>query len=161
MTATSSAAVRPDVSARPLHVARLRAAAEATGISPAELAARVCDHVLGQQEVAARLAVHPDADELRARMHGYVQSLWGDDHDGRLRTARRDGVPGGDTGLPLDAYLTGFVLIDDVVIDTLVHALADDPDALSIALRAYRRVTTSDLVLHLRGAVAPGGLRPR
>lgn len=152
MTAAAPASsVTSDTDLRPHHVARLRAAAEATGIGPDELAERVCDHVFGQQASAERLAAHPEADALRARLRWYIRSLWDTDHDGRLRTARGRTGPGNASGLTLEAYLGGFVLIDDIIIDTLVHALCDDPVALSLALRAYRRVTTTDLLLHLRG----------
>lgn len=132
----------------PHHIARLRAVAEATGLSPHRLADHVCDHVLGQQATAQRLAARPDADALRRRLHRYICSLFSGDHDRRLRMTQEH-RGGAEEGISLEAYLGGFVLIDDVIMDALVHALHDDPDALSVALRAYRRVTTSDLLVHL------------
>lgn len=150
MTATATTPTLADeTDLRPHHVARLRAVAEATGLSPHQLADQVCDHVLGQQATAQRLAARPDADALRRRLHRYVRSLFAGDHDRRLRMTQDHRGGGAETGITLEAYLGGFVLIDDVIMDALVHALHDDPDTLSLALRAYRRVTTSDLLVHL------------
>lgn len=147
-TATTST-LAAETGLRPHHVARLRAVAEATGLSPNQLADQVCDHVLGQQVTAERLAARPDADVLRRRLHRYVRSLFAGDHDRRVRMTQDHHGSGRETGITLEAYLGGFVLIDDVIMDALVHALHDDPETLSLALRAYRRVTTTDLLVHL------------
>lgn len=145
---------------RPHHVARLRAVVEAADLSPKEIADQVCDHVLGQQVTAERLARRPDADALRQQLHQYVRSIFDGDHDRRLRSTQEHHGSGPYADLPLEAYLGGFVLIDDVIIDTLVHALRDDPDALSLALGSYRRVVTADLLVHL-GRSDAARLTPR
>ncbi len=160
-TAPLSSPLAAETDLRPHHVARLRAAVESTGLSPNQLADQVCDHVLGQQVTAQRMAMRPDADALRRRLHAYVRSLFTGDHDRRLRNTQQRVGSGPYAGMPLEAYLGGFVLIDDVIMDTLVHALHDDPDALSLALRSYRRVSTTDLLVHLGRSDAARDVTPR
>lgn len=107
------------------------------------------------------MATRADAEALRRRLHAYVRSLFTGDHDRRLRNTQRHRGSGPHPGLSLEAYLGGFVLIDDVIIDTLVHALHGDPDTLSLALRSYRRVSTTDLLVHLGRSDAARDVTPR
>lgn len=161
MQSATLASLATETDLRPHDVARLRAVAEAADLSPHQLAEQVCAHVLNHPAVAARLAQRPDADALQRRLHRYVRSLWAGDHDRRLKDAQERLADGTARGLPLEAYLGGFILIDDVVVDALVHALHDDPEALSLALRSYRRVTVTDLLVFLGRSDAARGITPR
>ncbi|MBJ7330749.1 MAG: hypothetical protein JHC95_12690 [Solirubrobacteraceae bacterium] len=139
----------PLIDLRRHDVARLRAVAEATDLSPYLLAEQVCEYVLGQASVAERLAASGNADETRARLHRYVKSLWSGDFEKRARAAANRFSRTDEPELPLEAYLSIFVFIDDVIVDTLVNALHEDPATLSVALRSYRRVTANDFLVFL------------
>lgn len=148
---------------RPHDIARLRAVAERLDLSVDRLARRVWERVREQPGAPERFAAMPDGGaHLRRRLHEYIRSIWSGDHDARLRNAREHVGSGSlEHGIPLEAYLGAFVLIDDVVIDELVRGLADDPECLSVTLRSYRRVTTTDLLVHLGRSDAARGITPR
>lgn len=161
MTAPAPASLADETDLRPHDVQRLRAVAEAADLRPHQLAEQVCAHVLNHPTVAGRLAGRPDADALQRRLHRYIRSLWAGDHDRRLRNAQASFPSGPPTGISLEAYLGGFILIDDVIEGALIDALHDDPDTLRLALRSYRRVSKTDLLVHLGRSDAARGVTPR
>ncbi len=163
MTATATPApLATEIDLRPHDIARLRAVAEATDLNIDRLARRIWERVRQQPGTAERLAAQPDnGAQMRRRLHEYVRSLWSGDHDRRLELTRSHRGSAAQWDIPLEAYLGAFVLIDDVVMDELVLALHDDPEALSVALRSYRRVTTTDLLVHLGRSDAARGVTPR
>lgn len=127
------------------HVELLAEEARASELPVDQIAEHFYDHVLKQRELRDIIERFSTIEKLRLTLTTYVRTMFDGVYDDQHAAQRaRIGVVHDRIELPLGAYLGAFVQIDEVVIEHLVARHADDPETLTKALVAWRRVSQTD-----------------
>lgn len=112
------------------------------------------DRVLREPELRAIIEGHSSVERLSGTLQQYVSSLSSGRYDEETVAGRvHIGEVHDRIDLPLSAYLGAFLRIDEVVIGELARRHAGDPERLTRAIMAYRRVTQADVAIVVQSFV--------
>lgn len=136
----------------PEHLALL--ADEQLGTLAERVADAFYDRVLREPELRAIIEQHSSVERLSRTLQQYVASLSSGRYDEQTVAGRAHiGEVHDRIDLPLSAYLGAFLRIDEVVIGELARRHAGDPERLTRAIMAYRRVTQADVAIVVQSFV--------
>lgn len=121
---------------------------EQLGDLAAQVAEAFYDRVLREPDLRAIIEQHSSVDRLSQTLQRYVATFSEGRYDAEVVRGRAYiGEVHDRIDLPLSAYLGAFLRIDEVVITELVRRHSADPERLTHALMAYRRVSQSDIAI--------------
>lgn len=121
---------------------------EQLGDLAAQVADAFYDRVLREPDLRAIIEQHSSVDRLSQTLQRYVATLSEGRYDAQVVRGRAYiGEVHDRIDLPLSAYLGAFLRIDEVIITELVRRHSGDPERLTDALMAYRRVSQSDIAI--------------